>query len=192
MSKLHALANRKPPVIEPGGYDFIQSKKRFEIYENSYSKDLFKSSSKIYQSYRPNLSRVVLFPYTADGPESGVHSYGLVISYESRRIYPPESRQPGFITQALSAERTGDVDRALDIVFESIELLLKRRKFDELSTVISGIKVEELTVDTGIGLLTATLPAADQIKSRPKFYSEFEQYMKDSGQYEVNMLTGLA
>jgi hypothetical protein len=97
----------------------------------------------------------------------------------------------GFLERAERLERSGNIDAALDIIYDQINWRLKEQKFYETDQLLQNVNVAEYSVDLLLGLLTATLPARSKLRSRAQFFSEVEAVLKERGQWEDNLLVGL-
>lgn len=96
-----------------------------------------------------------------------------------------------FIDRARRLDEQGQADAALDLLYDSIDELLKTGKFNEVDEILSQMDVSEYSADILLGVLTATLPARDELKSRPQFFREVEQSLRRRGEYEDCLLVGL-
>jgi hypothetical protein len=97
----------------------------------------------------------------------------------------------GFLQRAERLEKLGNVDAALDLIYDQINWRLKEQKFYETDQLLQNINVADHSVDLLLGLLTATLPARSKLRSRAQFFSEVEAVLKERGQWEDNLLVGL-
>ncbi len=77
------------------------------------------------------------------------------------------------------------IDEKLDYIFELFDDLLLKNKFKECDDIINDIKIDEITIDELIAVLTITSLYSKNLKSRVKFYTKVEkivrkQYHKES------------
>lgn len=96
-----------------------------------------------------------------------------------------------FIIRATELDARGHTDAALDLIYDSVDKLMRDGQFPTLDSILSGVPVAELTVDILLGLLTATLPARNRLHSRNPLFRQIEQTLKNRGQLEPGLLTGL-
>lgn len=98
---------------------------------------------------------------------------------------------PTFLTQAADMQSEGKVHAALGLIYRHMDSEMRSGHFDRISRVLSGVDVARYSVEILIGLLTATLPAKDQLDSRPEFFGRVEAYLRATGEYEDGLLSGL-
>lgn len=107
-----------------------------------------------------------------------------------------EAAQPrsaeNFMTRATKLEKLGRSDAALDLVYDSVDDLMHRGKFDSCASVLSGVNVANCSVDLLVGLLTATLPARSRIPFRTEFFEAVERELRRRGELDPGVLAGLA
>lgn len=113
----------------------------------------------------------------------------LVEASKQRQRLP--SRTDAFVELADRLTVCGQVDAALDLIFERVDEMFVNGRFEECDRVLQSVPVSEYTADTLIGLLTATLPAKSRLKSRPDFFAKVESVLKGRGEMEPGLLTGL-
>ena len=85
----------------------------------------------------------------------------------------------------------GQTDAALDLIYDSVDELMKNGAYPRLDAVLKGMQVPNLSVDVLLGVLTATLPAKNRLTSRPSLFLAVEKTLRDRDQYEEGLLTGL-
>lgn len=96
-----------------------------------------------------------------------------------------------FLEPVRQLERRGHVDAALDVLYDRIDDQLKRKQFGVTDTLLRQAKVDLLSPDVILGILTATLPARSKLPSRAKFFAEAEASLKARGEWENGLLAGL-
>jgi hypothetical protein len=101
--------------------------------------------------------------------------------------------EESFTDRASRLDKLGRTDSALDLLYDSVDDLMRRGCFDELNSIISdqNQNVEEHSVDILLGLLTSTLPARNRLPARVQFLSSVEEALKSRGEYEEGLLNGL-
>jgi hypothetical protein len=96
-----------------------------------------------------------------------------------------------FISRARELDARGHTDAALDLIYDSVDKLMRDGQFSKLDAILSGVPVASLTADILLGLLTASLPARNRLPSRKPLFRQIEQTFKNRGQLEPGLLTGL-
>lgn len=99
----------------------------------------------------------------------------------------PES----FVERAQRLDSFGQTDAALDLIYDSIDELMRESLFSELDHVLSQVPVRRTSTDVLIGLLTATLPARTKLQNRGQLFRDVERELRERGEMEDNLLTGL-
>jgi hypothetical protein len=85
----------------------------------------------------------------------------------------------------------GKTSAALDLIYDSVDDLLRKGNFDQLDSMLAAFPIAELSVDMLLGILTATLPAKSRLPSRGKLFKEIEKTLKERNELEEGLLTGL-
>jgi hypothetical protein len=96
-----------------------------------------------------------------------------------------------FLQPVRELEKRGHIDAALDVLYDRVDSLLRGKQFAAVDDLLQQVRVNALSVDVLIGLLTSTLPARSKLPSRAKFYSESEASIRQRGEWEEGLLTGL-
>lgn len=96
-----------------------------------------------------------------------------------------------FIDGANRLDRTGHTDAALDLLYDAVDEMLRRREFPEVDAILRDANVADLSINILIGLLTVTLPARSRLSSRAEFYTRVEDILRQRGEFEEGLLTGL-
>jgi len=96
-----------------------------------------------------------------------------------------------FVRRSQRLDEQGRTDAALDLIYDSIDERLRNSQFPEIDTILAQLPTNELSTDILLGLLTATLPARRKLDARRTFYCEVENSLKQRGEYEDGLLTGL-
>jgi hypothetical protein len=96
-----------------------------------------------------------------------------------------------FLRPVLQLEKGGQLDPALDVLYDRVNDLLKARNFSALDMLLRQVDADAFSVDILLGLLTASLPAKSKLPSRSKFYAKAEASIKQRGEWEEGLLTGL-
>ena len=103
----------------------------------------------------------------------------------------PKIERESFVLRANRLEQRGRVSAALDLIYDSIDELMRIGEFDKLDTIIRTLPVSLLAVDVLLGILTATLPGRTRLSSRPSLYQQVEKSLRERGEYEDGLLVGL-
>jgi hypothetical protein len=102
-----------------------------------------------------------------------------------------EANGASLMSGANRLDKQGRTDSALDVIYDTIDDLLRRGDFGRLDHVLTEVSAADYSVDLLLGLLTATLPGKGRLPSRPKFFREVERTLKARGEYDPALLTGL-
>jgi hypothetical protein len=100
-------------------------------------------------------------------------------------------KDQSFIGRAAELATRGRTDAALDLIYDSVDALMRKGQFSKLDSILSGSSVANLTVDVLLGLLTATLPARNRLVSRKPMFLRIEDTLKERGQLDPGLLAGL-
>ena len=84
-----------------------------------------------------------------------------------------------------------EIPGTLDGIYQWADRLMWAARFDILDQALKDAKVEQLTTDNLLGLLTSMLPVRKKLPSRPKFYEDVERELRARGEFEPGLLDGL-
>jgi hypothetical protein len=104
---------------------------------------------------------------------------------------PTARTNPSLLARAQRLDASGHRDTALDLVYDSIDELMRQRNFLALDSLLAHTQVGDVSADLLLGLLTATLPARKSLPSRRRLFHEVERVLRVRGEYEQGLLTGL-
>jgi hypothetical protein len=93
--------------------------------------------------------------------------------------------------RASRLERAGHRNAAMDLLYDKSDELMRTGQFEGLDMILQRLHAGELPVDVLLGLLTATLPAKSRLPSRAEFFTATERILRERGEYEEGLLTGL-
>lgn len=96
-----------------------------------------------------------------------------------------------FIERANELDRRGRTDAALDLLYDSVDATIRQGRFAELDALLVGLCPADHSVDLLLGILTATLPARERLKSRKGFYRDVECTLTARGELDEGLLAGL-
>src|SRR6266436_6087207 len=71
-----------------------------------------------------------------------------------------------FVSRAHRLDTARHHNAALDLIYDSMDEMMRKGEFDSLNSLLANINVADLSVDLLLGLLTATLPAKSRLPSR--------------------------
>lgn len=97
------------------------------------------------------------------------------------------------IEKAKILAESGRVDAATDLIFRTIDNLMRDEELDEIDSIIENIDCDELGEDLLLGVLTATLPVKSQLKNRNQFVKSIEEFFleKYGPEKSTELLSGL-
>jgi hypothetical protein len=98
---------------------------------------------------------------------------------------------PRFVEQAARLDARGQTDFALDLIYDSIDELLRGGKLDRLNFMLARLTPDELSTDILLAILTATLPARSKLAARLPFRQSADHAIRSRGEYEDGLLAGL-
>jgi hypothetical protein len=102
------------------------------------------------------------------------------------------SRPEGcFVVAAQKLADQGNVDSALDHIFDQADSLLLAGEFTALNEVIAGLDAERLSIDVLLAVLTISLPAKSKLPARSGFYCAVERLLRERGEFRDGLLSGL-
>ena len=124
-------------------------------------------------------------------------AFGEVITAESERLtsdfekQSTSARTESFILRAQRLDNHGRTDAALDLIYDSIDDLMRNEEFPRLDSILARISITDLSTDILLGILTATLPAKSRLPARAELFNAIEQTIQQRGEYEEGLLIGL-
>jgi hypothetical protein len=103
----------------------------------------------------------------------------------------PATKLDKFLQPVTQLEKRGNVDAALDVLYDRVDDLLKAKQFPAVDDLLRQANVGSISVDVLLGLLTATLPARSKLAARSRFFADVEASLKARGEWENGLLAGL-
>lgn len=100
-------------------------------------------------------------------------------------------RTGDFVAQARKLEADGYSESALDLIYETIDEMLRSGRFAWCDAMLNEVDVDECSLDVLLALLTATSPAASKLSTRASFYSRVKVSLQERGVLEPGLLDGL-
>jgi hypothetical protein len=119
------------------------------------------------------------------------YAHGIVLSKGSHRRHPSTTKPESFIRRARRLDAQGRTDAALDLIYDSVDELLRSNQFPEIDAIVARVAVEDCSTDILLGLLTATLPARTKLLLRKHFFWAVDRNLKTRPEYEGGLLAGL-
>lgn len=110
---------------------------------------------------------------------------------EQHRISVRGKTTESFLDRAQRLDKHGRVDAALDLIYDSVDEMMRSGDFNKLDALLTRLQLSELSTDLLIGLLTATLPARGRLATRKSFFCRVEEILRQRGEYENSLLMGL-
>lgn len=99
---------------------------------------------------------------------------------------------PGsFLSRAKQLENDNRIDKALDLVYASIDQMLRSERFSEVNTLLDSLLLADYSTDVLLTLLTATFPAKSHLPSRLTFYEKARHLLDQRGEDVETLLVGL-
>lgn len=115
----------------------------------------------------------------------------LFIQAVRARLNQNQKNEDKFLERVLRLEKMGNIDSALDLLYDQIDARLKAGKFEDTDKFLQKLNVAKLSIDLLLGVLTASLPARYKLPSRGVFYKKVEAVLKQRNEWEENLLLGL-
>jgi hypothetical protein len=103
----------------------------------------------------------------------------------------PKAEPESFVRRARRLDAQQQTDAALDLIYDSVDELLRSNRFSELDAIIARVAADDCSTDVLLGLLTATLPARSKLPSRKHFFRAVNRSLKTRPEYEDGLLAGL-
>jgi hypothetical protein len=100
-------------------------------------------------------------------------------------------RSDPLLVELRRLEASGDRNAALDLLYDRVDELMRTGQFEALDSLLQQVRLGDMSIDVLLGLLTATLPARSRLPSRQAFFRETENALREWGEYEDGLLTGL-
>lgn len=100
-------------------------------------------------------------------------------------------RMENFVQRAERLSKAGNIDAALDIIYDNVDSLLSEGKLTTLDSLLKSAEVNALSTDLLLGLLTSTLPAKTKLLSRKDLFQAVEGELRKRKEWEDGILTGL-
>ncbi len=85
------------------------------------------------------------------------------------------------LAEIYAAAREDRIDAGLDLVMDGIDRLLSRGEVEKLNPLLRDMNVARLGSTIAVGVLTATLPVKQQLRSRRDFLTRTLQQLHSEG-----------
>jgi len=96
-----------------------------------------------------------------------------------------------WLAEAQHLDSSGEVDRALDLIYTKMNALLNSRQFAVCDRILRKAQVNDHSTDILLALLTTTLPPADLLPSRSSFIDRVRSVFDDRNEDTAALLAGL-
>ena len=96
-----------------------------------------------------------------------------------------------FIDRANRLDALEHTDAALDLLYDAVDDLMRRREFDRLDELLHDTTTSDLSLNVLLGLLTATLPARSRLRSRAGFFQRVDETLRARDEWQEGLLVGL-
>lgn len=96
-----------------------------------------------------------------------------------------------FLENARRLDRRNQTDAALDLIFDQVDEMLLADHFEHVDQLLNEITPSDYSVELLLGLLTATLPAKNQLPHRYEFFQRVSDTLQDHGELKEGLLVGL-
>lgn len=103
----------------------------------------------------------------------------------------PSTDPSNFIARAASLESLGSYDAALDLIYDSVDRLLREAQFALCASLLAEVAVSKCSVDVLLGMLVATLPARTRISTRAAFLNRVRSELLRRDEDVDSLLRGL-
>lgn len=94
-----------------------------------------------------------------------------------------------FLEFAIQAEKVGEIDTGLDIIYDHVDMMMQQGYFNILDKMLESVIVTNYSADILLGLLTSTFPAKSKLICRENFFNRVYLHFKSTQQ--ENLLKGL-
>lgn len=103
----------------------------------------------------------------------------------------PKDRASDILEQAIRLSVLNQSDLALDIIYDRFDEMLLAGKFSELDAFLGTASIDTLPTVLILAVLTVTLPAKRQLKSRPEFFERARVALVERLEFRDELLIGL-
>ena len=92
-----------------------------------------------------------------------------------------------WLQKAVELEKNGQVDDALDLVFEKLDKYLKEAKFEIINNLIRNIDTRKFTPDVLLTMITVSFPAHDRLSDWNTFLDNVFEFYKTKSLLTVSL-----
>ena len=136
------------------------------------------------------------FERTLPGTKRPASEYGvLIFKTEAEHSHPATwlvgRRSPSLAQRFAAALKIHDIEDALDVIFEAVDLALLAGKFRECDRALASVNVDEWPTDLLGGLLSITLAASHELPARAAFFERTRRVLIERGDDTPGLLDGL-
>lgn len=102
-----------------------------------------------------------------------------------------EEKHSTLLEGSVALARLGNVDAALDLLYDRVDELLCGGNFEEIDRMLREASPTVMPTELAIGVLTASLPARGRLRFRGVFFDKVEQLLEQRGERDARLLRGL-
>lgn len=106
---------------------------------------------------------------------------------DDARTIPQES----FFEKAFKIEQAGQLDSAIDLIYDSVDKLLRDSNINYIDESLKSANVKRYSVDIMLAVLISTYPAKSKLKARNAFFLRVKNHLDISRDDTDQILAGL-
>jgi hypothetical protein len=91
----------------------------------------------------------------------------------------------------VAKDREGDIRSSLSLIYLHVHEMIRFGMTEFLNEELANTRLDGLSSDVLLGLLTATLPARSKLPFRQTLFNITKRLLKSRGHYEHGILDGL-
>lgn len=95
------------------------------------------------------------------------------------------------LDEAYRHDQAGEIDEALDVIMNDVDDWLLAGEFGKVDILLAAADPSRFSTCLSIGILTATLAARDLLRNRNYFVYRVALALKERGETDPNLLSGL-
>lgn len=110
---------------------------------------------------------------------------------QQKAVETEERLMKPWLKESIDLEKQGDVEQALDVLFNHFDNMLLDGNFAECSDLLAELAVEEFSTNLLLTILTATLPAHYKLPGRMSCYLKVGEVITSRKEDSLSLLAGL-
>jgi len=114
-----------------------------------------------------------------------------VLALLSRTLLSGSDVRPLWLYCAVTEQKEGYEDSAIERIYDEIDKLLHRGKFPELNADLSVIDPDDIPIDLTLAVIIATLPAKSKLPNRAGLVEKYRDYLRRAEEDADDILRGL-